>query len=614
MINRNILSNRNLCLSNSERVRWKERKSFWKTGNHSKYCVEMSNMTAEEQRMRQKLIKQYQRWKKEARADVDIVKELRDMMADEAKIEDAFYCDLAFGTGGLRGIIGAGTNRINVYTVARASQGLANYIIKRFEPEKRKIAVAYDSRIKSDLFAKVASGVFAANGIFVYIYPQLMPTPCLSFAVRSLGCAAGIMVTASHNPSKYNGYKVYGADGCQITTEAAKEILEEIEKLDMFSDVKNSDFEDGLKTGRIEYIEEKIDTDFIEAVKRQSVLFGDEVDKNVSIVYSPLNGTGLKPVTRTLKEMGYTNITVVNEQKEPDGNFPTCPRPNPEEKEAMSLGIEYAKKHNADLLLATDPDCDRVGIAVKDKKEEYVLLSANETGILLLDYICSQRVKHGEMPNEPVMMKTIVTTDMGEQIARHYGVRTVNVLTGFKFIGEQIGFLEEQGREESYIFGFEESYGYLSGTYVRDKDGVNGAYLICEMFSYYATRGISLLDKLNELYDRYGFCLNTLHCYEFEGAAGFDKMQRIMRGFRGRIESFGGRKVIKVLDYAQGIDGLPKSDVLKFLLEDNCSVVIRPSGTEPKLKMYVSVSAKSEEEALELERGIVAGVEKRVFG
>lgn len=608
MINKNTLSNRNFCLSNPERVkRWK---TFKKTENHSKYCVETGKMTAEEEQMRQKLIKQYQRWKKEARADVDIVEELREMMDDETKLEDAFYRNLTFGTGGLRGVIGAGTNRMNIYTVARASQGVADYVIKHFEPERRKIAISYDSRIKSDLFAKVAAGVFVANGIFVFLYPQIMPTPCLSFAVRSLGCAAGIMVTASHNPSKYNGYKVYGEDGCQITTEAAREILGEIEKLDMFSDVKNSDFEDGLATGRISYIEEKIYTDFIEAVKRESVLFGEEVDKNISIVYSPLNGTGLNPVTRTLREMGYTNITVVDEQREPDGNFPTCPRPNPEEKEAMALGIEYAKRYHADLLLATDPDCDRVGIAVKGRDGEYVLLSANETGVLLFDYICSQRVKHGNLPDEPVMMKTIVTTDMGEQIARHYGVKTVNVLTGFKFIGEQIGVLEKQGREESYIFGFEESYGYLSGTYVRDKDGVNAAYLICEMFSYYATRGISLLDKLDELYDRYGFYLNTLHCYEFEGATGFDKMQRIMGSFREGIESFGGRKVIEILDYSKGIEHLPKSNVVKFLLEQSCSVVVRPSGTEPKLKIYVSVNAKNRKKALELETEVMAEVER----
>ena len=377
---------------------------------------------------------------------------------------------------------------MNIYTVAKASQGLADYLKKNFETPS--VAIGYDSRIKSDVFAKVAAGVFAANGVKVNIWPVLMPVPTVSFATRYLHTSAGVMVTASHNPSKYNGYKVYGADGCQITTEAAAEILAEIEKLDIFADVKTSDFDAGVANGSIQYIPDEVYTAFVEQVKSQSVLFGEEVNKNVAIVYSPLNGTGLKPVTRTLKEMGYTNITVVKEQEQPDGNFPTCPYPNPEIKEAMALGMEYAKKCNADLLLATDPDCDRVGIAVKNKVGEYELLTGNQTGMLLLDYICSQRVKHGKMPSDPIMVKTIVTMDMGEQIATHYGLRTINVLTGFKFIGEQIGKLEQQGKADSYVFGFEESYGYLTGSYVRDKDGVDGAYMICEMFSYYATQGM----------------------------------------------------------------------------------------------------------------------------
>lgn len=543
---------------------------------------------------------EYQRWLEKATIDQDVISELKAM--DAVKIEDAFYRNLAFGTGGLRGTIGAGTNRMNVHTVAKASQGLADYLIQHFS--NPSIAIGYDSRIKSDVFAKVAASVFAANGVKVHIWPQLMPVPTVSFATRFLGTAAGVMITASHNPSKYNGYKVYGPDGCQITTDAAAEILTEIEKLDIFEDVRTCDFEKGIAEGRIEYIQEDVYTAFVQAVKDQSVLFGEEVNKDVAIVYTPLNGAGLKPVMRTLQEMGYTNITVVAEQEQPDGNFPTCPYPNPEIKEAMALGMEYAKKCNADLLLATDPDCDRVGIAVKDCNGEYVLLSGNETGMLLLDYICSQRVKHGKMPADPVMVKTIVTMDMGERIAANYGVRTVNVLTGFKFIGEQIGLLEKQGKEDSYIFGFEESYGYLSGGYVRDKDGVDGAYLICEMFSYYATRGITLLEKLNDLYAKYGYCLNTLHSYEFEGSAGFARMQEIMKQFRQGVECFGGKKVLKVLDYGQGLDGLPKSDVLKYLLEDNCSVVVRPSGTEPKLKTYISVSAESKETAADQEKKI----------
>jgi len=532
-----------------------------------------------------------------ATKDIDVVAELKQMGG--AEIEDAFYRDLAFGTGGLRGVIGAGTNRMNIYTVAKASQGLADYLKKHFE--NPSVSIGYDSRIKSDVFAKVAAGVFAANNIQVHIWPELMPVPTVSFATRRLHTSAGVMIAASHNPSKHNGYKVYGADGCQITTEAAAEILTEIEKLDIFNDVKTSDFDAGVANGNIVYIPDEVYMAFVEEVKKQSALFGEEINKEVAIVYSPLNGTGLKPVARVLREMGYTNITVVKEQEQPDGHFPTCPYPNPEIKEAMSLGIEYAKKCNADLFLATDPDCDRVGIAVKNKDGGYELLTGNQVGLLLLDYICSQRQKHGKMPNDPVMIKTIVTMDMGERIASHYGVRTINVLTGFKFIGEQIGRLEAFGKEDSYIFGFEESYGYLTGSYVRDKDGVNGAYMICEMFSYYKTQGITLLEKLDELYRTYGYCMNTLHSYEFEGSTGFAKMQSIMQKFRGQITEFGSKKVIELLDYAEGLNGLPKSDVLKFILEDNCSLVIRPSGTEPKLKIYISVSAENIKDAKKME-------------
>lgn len=549
--------------------------------------------------------KEYDRWLKYATGDQDVVEELKQM--DEVQMEDAFYRNLAFGTGGLRGVIGAGTNRINIYTVAKASQGLADYLNKNYNTPS--VAIGYDSRIKSDVFAKVAAGVFAANGVQVHIWPTLMPVPTVSFATRYLGTSAGVMITASHNPSKYNGYKVYGAGGCQITTEAAAEVLSEIEKLDLFADVRQVEFAVGMEQGIIRYIPDQVYTAFVEAVKAQSVLYGEEVDKNVAIVYSPLNGTGLKPVTRTLREMGYTNITVVKEQEQPDGHFLTCPYPNPEIEEAMALGMEYAKKCNADLLLATDPDCDRVGIAVKNKAGEYELLTGNQVGLLLLDYICSQRQKHGKMPEDPVMVKTIVTMDLGERIATYYGVSTVNVLTGFKFIGEQIGKLEQAGKAESFIFGFEESYGYLTGSYVRDKDGVDGAYIICEMFSYYATRGVSLLEKLNELHQIYGYCMNTLHSYAFEGSSGFAKMQAIMQAFRGEAKTFGGKRVVKLLDYAEGLDGLPKSDVLKFLLEGNCSLVVRPSGTEPKLKIYVSVNAEDQNEAEKVETGIVKSAE-----
>ena len=554
---------------------------------------------------------EYQCWLENAVED-DLHSLLRKMSQEE--IEDAFYKNLAFGTGGLRGTIGAGTNRMNVYTVAKASQGLADYLVKKFS--RPSVVIGFDSRIKSDVFARTAASVFAANGVLTHLWPHLNPVPTVSFAVRYLSASAGIMITASHNPSKYNGYKVYGEDGCQITTKAAAEILGEIEKLDIFIDVKRLDFDAAVSEGKITYISEDVLTAFIENVKNQSVLFGEKVNRDASIVYSPLNGTGLIPVTRTLKEMGYTNITLVEEQRLPDGAFPTCPYPNPEIREAMALGLEYARRCNADLLLATDPDCDRVGIAVKDDRGEYVLLSGNETGLLLLDYICSQRAKHHKMPNNPVMVKTIVSMDLAERIAADYGVRTVNVLTGFKYIGEQIGFLEQAKKTDSFVFGFEESYGYLSGSYVRDKDAVAGAFLICEMFSYYAAHGSSIWEKLQELFSRYGYCLNTLHSYEFDGPAGFEKMKNIMRRFHEEagpgktLASLGGKKILKVLDYNQGLDGLPKSDVLKYLLEDNCSAVIRPSGTEPKLKVYISVSAKTKAEAQEVERKVVGDVER----
>ena len=547
-------------------------------------------------------LQEYNRWLSWPGMDAETKDALCAMTREQT--EDAFYRDLAFGTGGLRGVIGAGTNRMNIYTVAKATQGLADYLNK--QREQPSVCIGYDSRIKSDVFARVAAGVFAANGVKVSIWPRLMPVPTVSFAVRHLGADAGVMITASHNPSKYNGYKVYGADGCQITTQAAAQVLAEIEKLDIFRDVHTGSFEEYLEKGWISYIPEETYTAFVENVKAQSVLFGENVNKATAIVYSPLNGAGRWPVLRTLSEMGYTHVTVVAEQAEPDGNFPTCPYPNPEIREAMELGLRYARENNADLLLATDPDCDRVGIAVKNEEGAYVLLSGNETGILLLDYICSQRVKHGKMPEKPVMVKTIVTMDLAERIAARYGLETRNVLTGFKFIGEQIGLLENQGQKERYVFGFEESYGYLTGTYVRDKDGVGGAYMICEMFSYYATRGIRLTDKLQELYKEYGYCRNTLHSFQFEGSAGFAKMQRIMALFRQGIQSFGGLRVEKVLDYSLGLDGLPKSDVLKFLLEGGCSLVVRPSGTEPKLKLYLSVTAEDAQAAAAIETSILA--------
>ena len=534
-------------------------------------------------------IEKFNEWVANVKEDQDLINELKTMKDNKPLIEDAFYRDLEFGTGGLRGVIGAGTNRMNIYVIRKASQGLANYINKHFD--KPSISISYDSRIKSDVFSKTAAEVFAANGIKVFIYKELMPTPCLSYAVRELHTSGGIMVTASHNPAKYNGYKVYGNDGCQITTEAAAEILSEINNIDPFK-TKHSSFEENVKNGMIEYIDDELITKFINRVKEESVLFGEEIDKNVKIVYSPLHGTGLKPVTRILKETGYKNVVVVKEQEEPDGNFTTCPYPNPEIKEAMALGMEYAKKENADLLIATDPDCDRVGIAIRNG-EDYVLMSGNQVGVLLLDYVCSQRVKHNKMPANPVYVKTIVTTDMANKVAENYGVAHKDVLTGFKYIGEQILFLEKKHQETAYILGFEESYGYLSGSYVRDKDAVNGSFLIVEMFAYYKSKGISLLDKLNELYKKYGYYSNYLNSYEFEGAQGFKKMNDIMEFFRNKVNELDGVKIQEIKDYDKGIEGLPKSNVLKLIFANGDSVVVRPSGTEPKLKIYISLCGKS---------------------
>lgn len=552
--------------------------------------------------------KEYAEWLE--LADDGLKAELK--MMDDADIEDAFYRDLTFGTGGLRGTIGAGTNRMNVHVVAKASQGLSQYLLEKIcnQEKKPSVVIGYDSRIKSDEFAKVAAGVFAANGIKVYFWSELLPVSTVSYAVRYLNASAGVMITASHNPSKYNGYKVYGSDGCQITTDAATLILEKINALDLFSDIKEICFDEALKNGFIEYIKPDVLDAFIKDVRSESVLFGDDINRDVAIVYSPLNGTGLKPVARALLESGFTNISVVEEQKLPDGNFSTCPYPNPEIKEAMELGLQYASRLNADLLLATDPDCDRCGIAVKSN-DGYRLLTGNEVGLLLLDFICSQRVKHGRMPGKPVFVKTIVTMDLAEKIASYYGVETKNVLTGFKYIGEVIGKLEKEGRKKDYICGFEESYGYLTGSYVRDKDGVNAVFMICEMFAFYKTRGIGLLQKLEDIYSKFGYCLNTLHFYEFDGSLGMQKMDKIMARFQAGINELAGYRVGKIEDYSVGLNGLPKSDVIKFYL-DCGTIVVRPSGTEPKLKIYVSVTAKNENDSQVIEKDIVGALEKYI--
>lgn len=536
----------------------------------------------------------FEYWLKNAVEDLDLINELELMKKNPKLIEDAFYRELEFGTGGLRGVIGVGTNRMNIYVIRKASQGLANYLNKIYK--NPSIAVSYDSRIKSDLFARTASEVFAANGIKVYIYSELMPTPNLSYAVRCFNCSAGIMVTASHNPSKYNGYKVYGNDGCQITNVVANDILSEIEKINPFVDVKTCQFSMALRNGFIEYIRDDVFDSFIERVSKESVIYDDEINRNVKIVYSPLNGTGLKPVTQILKRNGFNNVLVVEEQERPDGLFPTCPYPNPEIKEAMNLGVKRAFKVNADLFIATDPDCDRVGTAVFDSNlNDYVLITGNQMGVLLLDYICSQRTKHNQMPDNPIAIKTIVTTDMAFEIAKKYHVTIKEVLTGFKYIGEQILYLEKDGKEGSYIFGFEESYGYLSGTYVRDKDAVDGSFLIAEMFAYYKTRGISLLDRLEELYKEFGYYSNYLNSYAFEGSSGFNKMRLIMDKFRSNNINYED-KIKEIIDYQKGVGNLPKSNVIKIIFENGSSIVARPSGTEPKLKIYFSFKGKSIEE------------------
>ena len=550
----------------------------------------------------------YDRWLAQPDLNDAIKAELVSVAGNDEAITDRFYRDLEFGTGGLRGVIGAGTNRMNIYVVRQATQGLANWV--KTQGGSQTVAISYDSRIKSNLFAKTAAEVLAANGIKVRIYKALMPVPALSFATRYYNCNAGIMVTASHNPAKYNGYKAYGPDGCQMTDEAADIVYAEIQKTDILTGAKLISFEDGMAQGLIEYVGEDCINALYAAIEARSIRPGICKTAGLKLVYSPLNGSGLVPVTHVLGDIGITDITIVPEQKDPDGNFPTCPYPNPEIFEALRLGLELAEKSGADLMLATDPDADRVGIAVKCKDGSYELLSGNEVGVLLLDYICAGRIEQGTMPKNPVMCKSIVSTPLADKVAEHYGVECRNVLTGFKWIGDQIAKLEADGEVDRFIFGFEESYGYLAGPYVRDKDGVDGAYMICEMFSYYATKGISLLDKLDELYKTYGYCLNTLHSYEFDGSAGFAKMQSIMQVFRGDIKEFGGKKVVKLLDYAPGLDGLPKSDVLKFLLEDNCSIVVRPSGTEPKLKTYISVSAENKEAAEKIEAEICESAEE----
>lgn len=532
--------------------------------------------------------------------DEDLVAELTQLKNnnDGPAVEDRFYRELEFGTGGLRGVIGAGSNRINIYTVRKATQGLANWLNK--STNNKAVAIAYDSRNKSDIFAKEAARVLAANGIIAHIYPRLQPTPALSFAVRHLACGAGICITASHNPAEYNGYKVYGPDGCQITTGDAAIILNEIQQIDPFENVNLVGFKQGVDAGTIQYIPEAALDAFLAAVKTQSTAPAAGVP--LKVVYTPLNGAGLECVTRILADIGIQDVTLVPEQKNPDGNFPTCPYPNPEIREALQKGLELCETVQPDILLATDPDCDRVGIAVRHAGE-YHLLSGNQVGVLLLDYLCKTRIKAGTMPQKPVAVKTIVTTDMATAVAAKYKVELREVLTGFKFIGEQIGLLEKEGHSERYIFGFEESYGYLSGAYVRDKDAVNAAMLICEMAQSYKQAGKTLLDAMNALYNEFGGYANLLLSFEYKGASGMQQMAAIMEGLRTQPpKDIHGLAVVGVMDYLTGVGhlqgekqttALPASNVLDFKIQQGARVIVRPSGTEPKIKLYISTVANT---------------------
>ena len=540
----------------------------------------------------------YQLWLEKTSGNAALQEDLLNICGNADAVEDRFYRELEFGTGGLRGVLGAGTNRMNIYTVGKATQGYSSYLKKI--AAKPSVAIAYDSRINSKLFAETAACVFAANGITVHLYDHLMPTPALSFAVRDLHCDGGIVITASHNPAKYNGYKVYGADGCQITTEAAKTIQAEINRVDPFADVNSMDIETALRERRVTYIGEDTIDRYQAAVSTASVL-PEDIARDVAIVYTPLNGTGISCVPRCLQEHGFTSITIPDEQARPDGKFPTCPYPNPEIREALEVGLRWAENAGSDLLLATDPDCDRVGAAVKTA-EGYTLISGNEMGVLLLDFICKMRLAGGTMPEHPVAVKTIVTTPMAAKIAAHYGVELIDVLTGFKFIGEQIGLLEEKGETDRYIFGFEESYGYLSGSFVRDKDAVNASLLICEMFAWYKAQGKSLVDVLNELYERYGFYETKLLSFTFDGAAGFSCMQELMSALRkDPPEELAGGAVTRVLDYDRDGTGLPRSNVLRFIMADG-EAVVRPSGTEPKLKVYLTAARGDREMSREMIR------------
>ena len=551
---------------------------------------------------------EYKRWLAYDLEDTDLKPELLKIEGNDEEIKERFAVALQFGTAGLRGTVGAGTNRMNIWVVRQATQGLANWV--KTQGGNQTVAISYDSRIKSDVFAKEAAGVLAANGINVRIYDALMPVPALSFATRYYKCNAGIMVTASHNPCKYNGYKAYGPDGCQMTDEAAAVVYAEIQKTDILGGAKYESFATGVEKGFIRFVGDDCKKAFYDEVLKCQVRPGLCKTAGLKLVYSPLNGTGLVPVTKVLNEIGITDITVVSEQQYPNGYFTTAPYPNPEIFEALKYGLELAKKEGADLMLATDPDADRVGIAMKTPDGEYELVSGNEMGVLLLDYICSSRIEKGTMPERPVAIMSIVSTILADKVAENYGVELRHVLTGFKWIGDQIAKLEADGEVDRFIFGFEESYGYMGGSFVRDKDAVTTSMLICEMAAYYRSKGSSIKQRLNEIYAQYGRYLNKTESFEFPGLSGMDKMKSIMDNLRANAPTeIGGAKVTKVTDYTKPEEtGLPKANVLIYSLEDGCIVVVRPSGTEPKVKAYYTTKGEDLNAAQKRQEELAASV------
>lgn len=552
---------------------------------------------------------EYQRWLAADLQDADLSPELRKIQDNDEEIKDRFAVSLQFGTAGLRGVLGAGTNRMNIYVVAQATQGLANWV--KTQGGTQTVAISFDTRLKSDVFSKTAAGVLAANGIKVRIYDAAMPVPALSFATRYYNCNAGIMVTASHNPAKYNGYKAYGPDGCQMPDQAADVVYNEIQKIDVLNGAQQISFAQGVEDGLIRFVGDDCKKAFYEAIEACQVRPGLAATSGLKLVYSPLNGSGLVPVTQVLKDIGITDITIVPEQEYPNGYFTTCSYPNPEIYAALESGLKLAKECDADLMLATDPDADRVGIAMKCPDGTYELVTGNEMGALLLDYICAGRIEKGTMPKNPVAVMSLVSTPLAKAIAKHYNVELRSVLTGFKWIGDQILNLEKNHQEERFIFGFEESYGYLAGSYVRDKDAVVASMLICEMAAYYRANGSSIKQRLEEIYSQYGRYFNKTDSFEFPGLSGMDKMAGIMTQLRQEpLAAIGAHKIAKAVDFKKSEEtGLPPANVLLYELENGATVIIRPSGTEPKIKAYFTTLGKDLAEAQAQKDELAAAVE-----